>query len=249
MMNVLIFGFGFLGKPLAEKLTERGHKVRAIKRYLTSDDICLPIELDCLDMAQGQYLEQWAEFEVWVWLLPPSSIENYADIAKRWVNTAVRFGVKHVIFASTTSVYGYGHRECNEYSSLDPQAASACKVVDAEQSILNGGVTHTDVLRLGGLYSAERHPLYTLLKRDTNSGGLQPVNMLHRDRAVSVLIYAINHPNGMRIRNIVESAHPTKKEFYASEARKLGLPTPVFDDGDVDQGKIVHTVFNDFANV
>ena len=45
-----ILGLGYLGLPLAQKLYERGSRVCAVKRSLTSDDINLPIRLDTADL-------------------------------------------------------------------------------------------------------------------------------------------------------------------------------------------------------
>ena len=40
-----ILGFGYLGRPLAERLYQHGCRVSVLKRRLTSDDINLPIGL------------------------------------------------------------------------------------------------------------------------------------------------------------------------------------------------------------
>ena len=48
--DISILGLGYLGLPLAQKLYERGSRVCAVKRSLTSDDINLPIRLDTADL-------------------------------------------------------------------------------------------------------------------------------------------------------------------------------------------------------
>ena len=47
-----ILGFGYLGRPLAERLYQHGCRVSALKRRLTSDDINLPIGLHTADLNQ-----------------------------------------------------------------------------------------------------------------------------------------------------------------------------------------------------
>ena len=135
---------------------------------------------------------------------------------------------------------------CNEASTLNPHAASAEKVLAAEQLFLNSGIAHIDILRLGGLYSASRHPLTSLLKKSRIGGAQQPVNMLHQESAVAALLHAAAHPAGVRIRNIVSPAHPPKHAFYRAEAAKLGLPEADFDMADTRGGKIVASLYNDF---
>lgn len=249
-----ILGMGYLGRPLAEKLFESGREVAAMKRNITSDDVNLPIRLDAVDLNQsGQFqtacLNHWADKPVWICLLPPSAVADYLSVLTEWITAAKQCGVAHIVYGSSIGVYGGEARICDERSPLNPQTASSQKVAAAEQLFLNSGMANIDILRLGGLYSAERHPLNSLLKRQQNGGAHQPVNVLHQGRAVAALYQAVNGPNGIRIRNIVETQYPPKYEFYRAEALKLGLPEADFDMADVRGGKVVQTAFDDFLNV
>ncbi|WP_373741423.1 SDR family NAD(P)-dependent oxidoreductase [Neisseria sp.] len=249
-----ILGMGYLGRPLAEKLFEHGGRVSALKRSLTSDDINLPIGLHTVDLSDPQvfradFWQTWADKPVWFCLLPPSAVGDYLGVLSEWLKLAQRFGIGHIVYASSTGVYGDGERECSEHSAPDPQTVSSQKVYAAEQLFLASGIGNIDILRLGGLYCAERHPLTSLLKRSGIAGAYRPVNMLHRNRAVSALLHAARMPGGLRIRNIVEPQHPPKHEFYRTEAAKLGLPEADFDMADTGGGKTVDTVYDDFAEV
>lgn len=252
MRGAAILGLGYLGRPLAEKLFEQGFDVAAVKRRLTSDDVNLPITLDCVDLNQSEtfqtalWQQHWADKSLWFCLLPPSAVEDYVGIIRRWAALAQTAAVKHVVFGSSISVYGDSVRECDEYSAPQPQTAGARNIVAAEKILLQSGIENIDILRLGGLYSAGRHPLASLLKRTNISGAHRPVNMLHQDLAVAALYRAAATPAGIRIRNIVEPQHLPKHEFYRREAAKLGLPEADFDMADCSGGKTVNTVFNDF---
>ncbi|OSI36196.1 NAD-dependent epimerase/dehydratase family protein [Neisseria dumasiana] len=249
-----ILGMGYLGKALAEKLFEQGSRVAAVKKTLTSDDINLPVELNIADLNdpnifQTAFWQKWADKLVWICLLPPSSAEHYAPMLRQWLALAVQYGVRHVIYSSSTGVYGDKARACNEQSMPDPQTGSARKVLEAEQVFLNSGIPNIDILRFGGLYSADRHPLNSLLKRSGITGAEQPVNMVHKDFAVAALHHAVCTPGGVRIRNIIEPRHPSKREFYHAEALKLGLPEPDYDPTDTNGGKTVDTIYDDFAHI
>lgn len=249
-----ILGMGYLGRPLAEKLFEHGSRVAALKHRLTSDDINLPIDLQAADLNdpkvfQAGFWQAWADKSVWFCLLPPSAAGDYLGVLSQWLQLAGRCGINHIVYAGSTSVYGDAERECGEHTPPDPQTVSAQKVYAAEQLFLNSGIANVDILRLGGLYCAERHPLASLLKRSGIAGAHQPVNMLHRSRAVAALFHAAHTPNGRRVRNIVEPQHPPKHEFYRLEAAKLGLPEAGFDMDDTRGGKTVYTVYDDFADV
>ena len=83
--DISILGLGYLGLPLAQKCYEQGSQVAAVKRNLTSDDINLPIELDIIDLNQDDIFHSSALWQnhinkpTWFCLLPPSSLNHYAD--------------------------------------------------------------------------------------------------------------------------------------------------------------------------
>lgn len=251
-LGCAILGLGYLGRPLAEALYQGGVSVAAVKKRLTSDDVNVPIDLQFADLDDVEAAEQvyagWQDKAVWVALLPPSAVADYVAVITQWVRAAQRYAVPHLVFASSISVYGSQTRVCDENSELAPETVGAQAIMAAEQVVLKSGMANIDVVRLGGLYSSTRHPLNRLLQRSVVEGAEQAVNMLHQDRAVSVLLRAIQTPSGRRIRNGVETAHPSKQDFYTAEAMKLGLPCPQFIAGG-NTGKVVTTCYNDFFDI
>ncbi|MDO4641132.1 MAG: SDR family NAD(P)-dependent oxidoreductase [Neisseria sp.] len=251
MQDVAILGFGYLGRPLAEKLYLKGCRISALKRNLSSDDVNLPVDLQCADLNDiGHYGaifgSNWSDKPAWVCLLPPTPLPNYDACLKEWCRLAEDYGVQHLIFTSSISVYGDRPRRCDENSLPEPQTENARKILAAEHIFLSSKIPNIDILRLGGLYSADRHPLHRMLARQVPiKKPNHPVNMLHRDSAVAVLSSALTNVGGLRIRNIVEQAHPTKREFYRAQAQVLGLPLPSFETDDETNGKTVYSLFND----
>ncbi|CKK49283.1 Uncharacterised protein [Neisseria meningitidis] len=244
--HISIPGLGSLGLPLAQKFYQHGSRVAAIKRSLTSDDINLPIHLDTFDLGSTDAFQTalWrhhADKPVWFFLLPPSSLTHYADTVKQWAELARACNVQHLIFTSSTSVYGDTARECDETATPDPQTESARQILAAEQHLLDSGISNIDILRLGGLYCAERHPVSRLVQKQNIPGGNRPINIVHRNIAVESLFQTAFNPGGRRLKNIIEPRHPTRREFYTEEAAKLGLPAPDFAPDD-SMGKIIRTV-------
>ncbi|CWO22159.1 Uncharacterised protein [Neisseria meningitidis] len=244
--HISITGLGYLGLPLAQKFYQHGSRVAAIKRSLTSDDINLPIHLDTFDLGstdafQTALRRHHADKPVWFFLLPPSSLTHYADTVKQWAELARACNVQHLIFTSSTSVYGDTARECDETATPDPQTESARQILAAEQHLLDSGISNIDILRLGGLYCAERHPVSRLVQKQNIPGGNRPINIVHRNIAVESLFQTAFNPGGRRLKNIIEPRHPTRREFYTEEAAKLGLPAPDFAPDD-SVGKIIRTV-------
>lgn len=249
--DISILGLGYLGLPLAQKFYEHGSQVAAVKRNLTSDDINLPIELDIIDLNQDDIFHSSTLWQnhinkpTWFCLLPPSSLNHYADTLKKWIQLAEQSKIQHIIFTSSTSVYGDQARICDETTPPDPQTESAYQILAVEQALLESAVPHIDILRLGGLYSADRHPVTKLVQKTRIQGGNQPVNILHKDLGVQVLFQTACQADGKRIRNIVEPRHLSRAKFYTAEAAKLGLPAPDFIVDDKSNGKIVNTVCAD----
>lgn len=251
MTDTAILGLGHLGRPLAEALYLRGSQVAALKRTLTSDDICLPIALDSADLNRNRvwqqpfWREHWAAKSTWVCLLPPSALSGYAETLRRWITLAEYFQVAHLVYTSSISVYGDTPRICDEHTPPQPHTPSARACLAAENLLQAAGVPHVTILRLGGLYSAERHPLAALMQRQPIPRPQAAANMLHRDRAVSALVQAVMQPNGRRIRNILETPPPARADFYRCQATLLGLPEPQFDN-DPAPGKTVVSRYHDF---
>lgn len=244
--HISITGLGYLGLPLAQKFYQHSSRVAAIKRSLTSDDINLPIHLDTFDLGSSDAFQTalWrhhADKPVWFFLLPPSSLTHYADTVKQWAELARACNVQHLIFTSSTSVYGDKVRECDETALPDPQTESVRQILAAEQHLLDSGISNIDILRLGGLYCAERHPVSRLVQKQNILGGNRPINIVHRNIAVESLFQTAFNPGGRRLKNIIEPRHPTRREFYTEEAAKLGLPAPDFAPDD-SVGKIIRTV-------
>ncbi|HGH7112571.1 TPA: SDR family oxidoreductase [Neisseria meningitidis] len=244
--HISITGLGYLGLPLAQKFYQHSSRVAAIKRSLTSDDINLPIHLDTFDLGSSDAFQTalWrhhADKPVWFFLLPPSSLTHYADTVKQWAELARACNVQHLIFTSSTSVYGDKARECDETALPDPQTESVRQIFAAEQHLLDSGISNIDILRLGGLYCAERHPVSRLVQKQNILGGNRPINIVHRNIAVESLFQTAFNPGGRRLKNIIEPRHPTRREFYTEEAAKLGLPAPDFAPDD-SVGKIIRTV-------
>ncbi|MDK4650688.1 SDR family NAD(P)-dependent oxidoreductase [Kingella kingae] len=242
-ISVLIIGMGFVGRALAESLYQQNIAVDAIKRHLTSDDVNLPIALDAADLNRPVWQAHWTNYTTWVLLLPPSAMADYAATVAWWVQRGQRVGVQHWIYGSSVGVFGATQGVCDERTVPAPSTESGKKVQAAEQLLLNSGATNVDIVRLGGLYAAERHPLYSLLRREMPlSGGNAVAHMIHRDAAVATLVQATLSPNGCRIVHAVEQPALCKRDFYAREAKKLGQPAPVWlDDAPASAKQIIST--------
>ena len=231
--RVWIAGAGYLGVPLAQQLQAAAYSVSASSRTPREG-----VVWQAWDFAAHSALQDFQAANTWVVLLPPSSGNDYVAHMRHLCAQAQQLQLAHVVYASSTSVYGSEARVCDEKSSVAPESDHAKQIVRCEQIWQNSGLPHISILRLGGLYDDERHPVRRLSGRVAIQGGKHPVNVVSRSQAVATLAQHIAQAqNG--IFNVVETAHPSRAEFYQQEALRLGLPLPEFDASDESRGKTV----------
>jgi nucleoside-diphosphate-sugar epimerase len=97
----------------------------------------------------------------------------------------------------------------------------------------------TTVVRLGGLYGADRNPARFLAGRTDVARPEAPVNLIHRDDAVGAFLALIEQDVRGEVVNACADEHPTRREFYGRAARAMGLEPPTFDASDPATGKVV----------
>lgn len=245
---VAILGMGWLGRSLAWACYRRGWAVTAAKRRLSETDRHLPFAVQAVDIGVVEVFDwvRWAAYPTWVCLLPPSCSADYVSGIRRWLGYARQFGVHHVLYSSSISVYGAHNGVCDEFTPPAPCTDSARRVLAAEEAFLDSGIAHIDMARLGGLYGDDRHPLFHLQKNAANPNPHTPVNMVSQTQAVAALMALLAAPDGVRIRNVVAQEHSSRREFYTQEAARLGVAAPCFAEDTADtaaQGKRVVSRF------
>ena len=233
VIRVWIAGAGYLGVPLTQQLQAASYAVSASSRTPREG-----VVWHAWDFAAHSALQDFQIADIWVVLLPPSSGNDYVAHMRHLCAQAQQLHTAHVVYASSTSVYGSEARVCDEKSSVAPESDHAKQIVMCEQIWQNSGLPCVSILRLGGLYDDERHPVRRLSGRVAIKGGKHPVNVVSRAGAVAALAQHIAHAQG-GIFNVVEAAHTSRSEFYSQEALRLGLPLPEFDASDASDGKTV----------
>ena len=145
---------------------------------------------------------------------------------------------ERVIFISSTSVYGETQGRVDEATPPAPEATGAQWLWAVEQELQSRLGLRLQVIRPGGLIGGDRHPARTLAGRQQIKGGLSPINLIHRDDLIQLILHHSHRP----LLNAVAPVHPTKSTFYTEWAKHLGLPIPHFTD-DGSGSKEVHSLF------
>jgi nucleoside-diphosphate-sugar epimerase len=182
---------------------------------------------------------------------PPRGAEDVLERHRRQIDAvraaATEGGVDWILFASSTGVYPNVERTVTEADQPpgQPEALPGARrstgraVLAAEARLMDDPAFATTVVRFGGLYGDDRHPGRFLAGR-TNVGRPQaPVNLIHRDDCVALLLALLAQDVRDEVFNACADAHPTRQAVYTRAAEVLGLDPPTFDASDTTTGKIV----------
>lgn len=236
--SLLIVGFGFLGRRVAKAATNLGYEVTATSR---SEKRRTEIEAEgCrfLRFDINSPANRLSTYDAWVWC---PAFDRTAGVT---VHSAVVSGLmraisssetapKHLVFTSTTSVYGQSSGEWVDENSLcEPRTDSGRAHVEAEKRLLGWASVQgkvATVLRLSGLYGPER-----VIRRQAIAAG-EPIachpdtwlNIVHGDDAASACLHALNSANS-GIYCISDDRPVLRREYYETLARLLNAPAPTF---------------------
>ncbi|PHM37861.1 SDR family oxidoreductase [Xenorhabdus innexi] len=239
MKKVSIIGLGWLGLPLAQAL--QGSGLQVIGSKTTPDGVeaacmcgidCHLLNLNPEIVCAADELEQLMSVDVLVLMLPPSGVAGggveYVRAVQLIVDTALSHSVPHIIFISSTSVYGSSVGHLNEDASLAAETQSACALVELENWLHQLPNTSVDILRLAGLVGTGRHAGRFLAGRKAIAGGENAVNLVHQDDAISAIKLLIERSEGGNVYNLCAPVHPKRSEFYSQACCQLNLAPPEF---------------------
>ncbi len=244
---IAIIGCGWLGSALAarlslenqpfiatcsssssvEKLSKQG--IKAIRLHLTP-------EID------SPHFSQLAQAKMAVVLLPPRVRQGHRDYPEKIQHLTIgltAIGVDKIIFASSTSVYPSTNRAIDESEVIPNPTGNQALIRAAELRILDYPELKNIIVRFAGLCGPGREPGRLLAGRKNLAGAINPVNLIHQNDAISILIGLIKYQPWHEIFNACAPKHPTKSELYPSAARKLGLEIPNFSNTKSPFKKII----------
>lgn len=227
-MRISILGCGWVGLPLGAALAVKGHEVRGSRtspeRF--GDLIDAGIEPHRIHLEPEFVGEKgFLETDTLVLTLPPErrdDIETYYPAQLRHALENAK--AEHVVFTSSTSVYPNLNRTVTEEDAQNPDKRSGRAVLAAEEVLRDH--PNATILRLAGLYGYDRQPGRRLAGKEV-TGGDAPVNLVHRDDVVSVLVKVIEE-NIQGVFNVCADKHPSRQEVYTAQAERLGFEPPHF---------------------
>ena len=244
-MKISIIGLGWYGEPLAEQLSA-SHKVVGTKSTHES------VNNWNVESVSAHYLNLNEEliyaqlkpvFDVDVLVLnvPPSAAKTtaYSYQMMKILDGIKKFNVKHLIFISSTGVFGDNQHKVDEDTIPAPDNGNGEVLLRAEKFFAQNFKGRLSIVRPGGLVGGDRHPANYLAGRKNVSGKNHPVNLVHRKDLIALTQFLIENKIERSRFHAVASGHPSKKEFYTAAAEKMGLKIPSFDEADTSVGKLI----------
>ena len=104
-----------------------------------------------------------------------------------------------------------------------------------EELFFNSEELQTTIVRFGGLIGGSRQPAKYLAGRKNLADGNAPVNLIHRDDCINILIEIVKQEAFGKVFNAVNPSHSKKAEYYFQKTKELGLEPPTFADTDSNE--------------
>lgn len=236
--SVSILGCGWLGLPLARQLLGLGYRVKgstttAAKLTSLQQSGVIPYLIGLTDNEYDlQKLNEFLDTDVLVIAVPPGRTdERKAAYIKLFKTISALIpvaekNIKQLILISSTSVYAESNEEIDEAYPAEPHEPAGIIVREVEQMVERFNIP-AGIIRFGGLIGPERHPGRFFAGKKNIANGLSPVNLIHLDDAVNIVIRMIE-TNQTGILNACAPTHPSRQDFYSLASASLGLEPPSF---------------------
>ncbi|MCC8409027.1 SDR family oxidoreductase [Mucilaginibacter sp. UR6-1] len=256
-MTISILGCGWYGLALAKSLVEAGHLVKgstttAEKLPVLQQYGIAPFIID-LGTALSNYDPAFFECDV-IWIAIPPKVRSGGDYhtkIQQAVNLIGNSPVKHVIYISSTGVYGDNNQKVTELDPPNPTTESGKALLAVEDLLKAQNGFDMTVVRFGGLFGPNREAGRFFTGKKDIPNGQAPVNMIHLDDCLGISHAILQKQAFGHTFNACSPQHPHKAEFYTKAAQTANLAVPEFIDelkewkqiDSVNISKLLHYTF------
>lgn len=250
--TVAIAGLGWLGQPLAYRLSALGYTVKGSVTSVEKATMlqqngfeAYPVEISEKGI-DGEINALLKNVEVLIVMIPPGLRKNTgADYVLKMANLLEEIkkvsplglrGLSKIILVSSISVYDDSQGKVTEKDGPNPQTIAGKQLRQVEELFSNAEGLQTTIVRFGGLIGGSRQPVKYLAGRKDLADGNAPVNLIHRDDCINILVEILRQDAFGKVFNAVNPNHPTKAEYYTEKAKELGLEPSTFSENISDGG-------------
>lgn len=233
-MNITLIGCGWLGLKLGKSLVSENHTVfgSTTTKEKLPDLEEAGIRPFLFNAVENEHIPQeiTTSTALLVLTIPPIKRDNPFTYASVLASIIAQFPPDcQVIFTSSTGVYPDREGTYDETYTFAQEELSA--LYHAEQAVTNA-IQPSTVLRLGGLFGEDRHPIHSLVKRGSISNPEGKINFVHRGDVINFVKVLIGSSFSNEFYNLVYPDHPERGAYYHAAAKHFGYPLPTLQSGD-----------------
>jgi nucleoside-diphosphate-sugar epimerase len=245
---VSIMGCGWLGLPLAKRFLQEGFQVKGSttqeKKLKILQDAGIEPFLISVDEEGFDLSGSKDFFKSDVLFLNIPFRRNLEDpyIYREQISSVIQAAEKNVgtlIMASSTSAYSPDVADAREDLDIVSRSVRQKALLDTEQDVLNSPPASV-VLRFAGLVGPGRKIGGSLYRGDAVSGADDPVNLVHLEDCIEVVLKIVQRRLNREIFNVCSDIHPTKRELYTESCRMKSVALPEFVEPYRTSVKIVN---------
>jgi len=250
--QISILGLGWLGKPLAQKLNKLGYIVNGSTTSETKSKTLQEEGLNSFVMelteegVKGSVNELLNNTKILILNIPPGLRRNpnssYVNKVKQLIPYIEFNQISKVLLISSTSVFEADVNFPEIFNTTTPNGTSAAaeQLIEVEELLYNNSNFETTILRFAGLIDERRHPSTMMSKRKGIKGGEGPVNLIHLNDCIQIIVAIIEKEMWHYKLNAAYPDHPTKKEYYSEVCNQMNLPSPDFVHEKAVKGKKIN---------
>lgn len=234
MTRLLIIGCGDIARRAIPALVRHYRVYAAVRSPVRNTELrTLGVTPILADLDQPRSLRRLGGVGDIVLHLAPPNEQGHRDQRTRALVAALTYAKilpRRLIYISTSGVYG----NCKgalvaEESGMHPQTPRAKRRADAERVLCQFGRRHgvaTSILRVPGIYAANRLPLDRLKRGDPLLRADEDVytNHIHADDLAAIVIQAITRGRPGRAYNAVDDSMQKMGDYFDLVADACGLP-------------------------
>ena len=236
--NRLIFGCGYLGRRVARRWLQEGHRVHAVTRFpaRAAEFLREGIEPHVADITDPGSLRQLPEATTVLFAVgfARGSSNTIDDVFVEGLRNVLNLlpAAERFIHISSSGVYGQQNGLwVDESSPCRPVRAGGRACLGAEQLLMRHAQgQRAVVLRLAGLYGPGRIPRRDDLLRGVPIAAPATgfLNLIHVDDAVDTVLAAEQLAPVPRLYLVSDGTPVPRRHYFAELARQLGAAEPRF---------------------
>lgn len=253
--TISILGCGWYGLELAKALVTLGIQVKGSSTTIDKLEVLANHQIEPFLInfrkEEEQYDPIFFQSDILFVCIPPKrssgeqadykyKIERIIDAAK--VNNTI-----HLIFISSTAVYGETNSTVTELDLPNPETESGKAILEVENMLKSQTAFSTTILRFAGLVGPKRDPAKFFAGKTEIPNGRAPINLIHLEDCIGISLTLLKNNAFGHTFNACAPDHPSKQDFYTTAARKSSLAIPTFKD-ELLNWKLVSSIQSPLIN-